>query len=57
MPRPPGQSDFVPDHDAPTIPEAPANATATRWVLWIAVVMLVALVVLLTVGAHIPGGG
>ena len=57
MPRPPGQSDFVPDHDAPTIPEAPANATATRWVLWITVVMLVALVVLLTVGAHIPGGG
>ena len=56
MPRPPGQSDFVVDHDAPTIAEAPANATATKWVLWLTVVMLVALALLLVIGPHIPAG-
>ncbi len=56
MPRPPGQSDFEVDKDAPTIAEAPANATATRWVLWLTVVMLVALVLLLMIGPHIPAG-
>jgi len=56
MPRPPGQSDFQVDKDAPTIAEAPANATATRWMLWLTVVMLVALVLLLMIGPHIPAG-
>lgn len=56
MPRPPGQSDFEVDHNAPTIAEAPANATATRWVLWLTVVMLTALVLLLVIGPHIPSG-
>jgi predicted secreted protein len=56
MPRPPGQSDFEPDYTAPTIAEAPANATATRWVLWITMAMLAALVLLLVIGPHIPSG-
>jgi hypothetical protein len=56
MPRSPGQSDFEVDHHAPTIAEAPANATATKWVLWLTVVMLVALVLLLMIGPHIPAG-
>ncbi len=56
MPRPPGQSDFEPDYTAPTIAEAPANATATRWLLWITMAMLAALVVLLVIGPHIPSG-
>jgi len=56
MARPPGQSDFEVDRNAPTISEAPANATATRWVLWLTVMMLVALVLLLMIGPHIPAG-
>ena len=56
MPRPPGQSDFEVDRNVPTIAEAPANATATRWVLWLTVVMLAALVLLLIIGPHIPAG-
>lgn len=34
-----------------------ASAAATKWVLILTAVMLIALVLLLTVGAHIPGGG
>ncbi|HEX4419521.1 MAG TPA: hypothetical protein VH165_16525 [Kofleriaceae bacterium] len=70
MPRSAAQSDFSvsrpeavvlpPSAEPVTLPDPAvheASATATRWVMRIMVVMLLALAVLCTVGLHIPSGG
>lgn len=64
MPRSQGQSDFVisrPLEGEGELPRAElhsseASARATRWVMTIAVVMLVALALICAIGPHIPAG-
>ena len=60
----PAQSDVVIEKDAAerardheALTTHAAGATATRWVFILMAIVLVALVLLLTVGAHTPGGG
>jgi len=60
MPRSAAQSDFVvrrePTEDDVLVVSNEASAGATRIVLWVTLLMLVALVLLTVIGLHIPAG-
>jgi hypothetical protein len=56
MPRSPAQSDFVVTRPTDVPAHAEASEFASRWVLRMSLLALLALVIVCTILAHIPAG-